>query len=278
MSTTSNNPLVKKFLPVGQKREPKNYARPDVLRRTFETLSNLHKLLPNRMMEMLYSYKSDEDKKKCETADLSGLERILERHHFPPEVNLTPKPSRIPSWKRKAISSVPKMWKECPLWITNSDKPPMCTIEARWRKNAQPHEDLKSVMDQLAAFGPIQSVTTSGRQSAIVVFRDTDAACKAVSAFHNKAPGTMLHCSWQQRFMSKDRAYSEKHTKKTKPKEYNQKTKKKRALQSEAPNRYGGARRGGAKSLSDLHHYRAELLSGAELYKNRVIQYGPSRV
>lgn len=65
MGTTSNEPPLMKFIPFGPKRELKNYADPDVLRHTFETLANLHNLLPNRMMEMLYSYKSDQDKTKC---------------------------------------------------------------------------------------------------------------------------------------------------------------------------------------------------------------------
>ncbi|KAM6177337.1 testis expressed protein 56-like [Erethizon dorsatum] len=255
MDTTTNYPLIMKCPAVGQKRELKNYASPDVLCHTFETLSNLHKLLPNHMMEMLYSYKSDEDKKKSERAELSGLERILERHRFPPEINLTPKPSRIPSWKRKAASNVSEEWKKCSLWNRNSEEPPMCTIVAslpstprvlgagtparlghsvpsgrsslcvlssghsefvpstcsfaRWlKKNTQPAENLKLVMDQLAGFGPIRSVTACGRQSAIVVFWDVDAACKAMNAFHSRIPGTDLQCSWRQRFMSENVRFS----------------------------------------------------------------------
>ncbi|XP_023567894.1 uncharacterized protein C6orf201 homolog [Octodon degus] len=205
MGTTSNDPLLMRFLPVGQKREPKNYARPEVLRQTFETISALHKLLPNHMMEMLYSYKTEEDKRKCDRADLTGLERILERHQFPPEINLTPKPSTTHSWKRKAINNAREARKRCPLWKENSEEPPMCTVLARWLRTSRGStEDLKSVTDQLAAFGPIRSVTTCGRQSALVVFRDIEAACKAVSAFHGKARGSALQCSWRQGFMSKD--------------------------------------------------------------------------
>ncbi|KFO33753.1 hypothetical protein H920_04747 [Fukomys damarensis] len=76
------------------------------------------------------------------------------------------------------------------------------------KKNLHPTEDLKSVMDLLSAFGPIQSVTACGRQSAIVVFSDINSACKAVSAFHSKVPGSTLQCSWQQRFMAKDVRFS----------------------------------------------------------------------
>lgn len=68
----------------------------------------------------------------------------------------------------------------------------------------QPTEDLKSVVSRLAVFGPIQSVTACGRQSAIVVYEDMISACHAVNAFQSRAPGTMFQCSWKQRFLSKD--------------------------------------------------------------------------
>ena len=44
---------------------PKNYSQPDVLNHTFDLLSNLHKLLPNHLVEVLHSYRSEEDKNKC---------------------------------------------------------------------------------------------------------------------------------------------------------------------------------------------------------------------
>lgn len=84
----------------------------------------------------------------------------------------------------------------------------MCSF-ARWlKKIMQPAQDLASVTQQLAMFGPIQAVTACGKQSAIVVFGDVSSACRAVSAFHNKALGTELQCSWQQPFMAKDVRFS----------------------------------------------------------------------
>lgn len=68
----------------------------------------------------------------------------------------------------------------------------------------QPTEDLKSVMSKLSVFGPIQSVTPCGRQSATVVYQDMISACRAVSAFQSQVPGTMFQCSWKQRFLSKN--------------------------------------------------------------------------
>ncbi|KAI5279043.1 hypothetical protein MUG91_G1295n3, partial [Manis pentadactyla] len=47
-----------------QCKTPQNYNHPEVLRHTFGTLSNLHKLLPNHLMETLHTYKGEEDKTK----------------------------------------------------------------------------------------------------------------------------------------------------------------------------------------------------------------------
>lgn len=204
MGTASNNPPGLKFPPLAAG-QLKSYAHPDVLCRTFETLSNLHVLLPSHLKERLCSYKSEEDKQKCEDPEFSGLEKILSKYRLPEEVHLTPKPSRMPSWKRKAINSLGDGWKKCHLWKKNTKEPPMCTIVVRWlKKNMQPTEDLKSVVSRLAVFGPIQSVTACGRQSAIVVYEDMISACHAVNAFQSRAPGTMFQCSWKQRFLSKD--------------------------------------------------------------------------
>uniref|UniRef100_A0A8D2B3I6 Uncharacterized protein n=1 Tax=Sciurus vulgaris TaxID=55149 RepID=A0A8D2B3I6_SCIVU len=117
--------------------KPKNYAKPDVLCHTFEALSNLHKLLPNHLVELLQSYQCEEDKEKCETSEFSGLERILAGHELPKEINLTPEPSRMHSWQRKAMNNVNIGWKKCHLWKRNTKEPPMCTVvvSLQWEKN-----------------------------------------------------------------------------------------------------------------------------------------------
>uniref|UniRef100_A0A8C7BSX7 Uncharacterized protein n=1 Tax=Neovison vison TaxID=452646 RepID=A0A8C7BSX7_NEOVI len=92
------------------------------------TLSSLHRLLPNHLMEKLYSYKSEEDKQNCQNSEFSGLERILARHQFPKEINVTPKPSSMPLWKRKSINNSNRGWKKCYLWNKNLEVPPMSTI------------------------------------------------------------------------------------------------------------------------------------------------------
>ncbi|XP_040611750.1 uncharacterized protein C6orf201 homolog isoform X2 [Mesocricetus auratus] len=211
METANINPSL---INLGQETS-KNYAQPDILCHTFDFLSNLHKLLPNHMAEVLHSYRSESDKIKCENCEFSGLEKILARRQLPKEVSLTPKPSKMPSWKRKTINNISCNWKKCHMWKKNMYEPPMCTIVARWaKKNLKPAEDFKSVIQRLSALGPIISATPCGRQSAIVVFKDTSSACRAVSAFHTISAGTMFQCSWQHRFMSKKTLWSRKLTSK----------------------------------------------------------------
>ncbi|KAI5279044.1 hypothetical protein MUG91_G1295n2, partial [Manis pentadactyla] len=66
-----------------------------------------------------------------ENSELSGLERILARHEFPREVNLTPKPSSMPLGKRKVTNNASYGWKKCYLWNKNIKEPPMSTIVVR---------------------------------------------------------------------------------------------------------------------------------------------------
>ncbi|XP_027380315.1 uncharacterized protein C6orf201 homolog [Bos indicus x Bos taurus] len=132
MGTASNSQVELKLPLLEKPKTPKNYSHPEVLHRTFETLSNLHKLLPNHLMELLHSCKSEEDKKKCENSEFSGLERILERHQFPREINLTPKPSSMPLWRRRQNNNANQGWKTCRLWGKNTKDPPTSTIVVRW--------------------------------------------------------------------------------------------------------------------------------------------------
>ncbi|XP_068850312.1 testis expressed protein 56-like [Capricornis sumatraensis] len=202
---TARNSQVELKLPLLEKpKTPKNYSHPEVLRHTFETLSNLHKLLPNHLMELLHSCQSEEDKKKCENSEFSGLERILERHQFPREINLTPKPSSMPLWRRRQ-NSASQGRKKCRLWSKSTKEPPTSTTVVRWlKKNMRPIEDLASVTQRLSVFGPIESVTLCGRQSAVVVFKHVVSACNAVSALQSRAPGSLFQCAWQQPFMSRE--------------------------------------------------------------------------
>lgn len=65
-----------------------------------------------------------------ENSEFSGLERILERHQFPKEIHLTPKPSSMPLWRRKA-NNENQGWKKCHVWNKTTKEPPMSTIVVR---------------------------------------------------------------------------------------------------------------------------------------------------
>lgn len=73
MEIAQNNQIAPKLSLVDKPKTPKNYDHPEVLRHTFETLSNLHKLLPNHQLEMLYSYKSEQDQNKCMYVEGGGV-------------------------------------------------------------------------------------------------------------------------------------------------------------------------------------------------------------
>ncbi|XP_037375014.1 testis expressed protein 56-like isoform X2 [Talpa occidentalis] len=200
MGTIKKNHTVLKLPLLDTFNTPKNYDHPEVLRHTFETLSSLHKLLPNHLLEKLHSYKSEEDKRKCEDPELSGLERVLKRHEYPKEINLSPKPSSMPLWQRNIMNTANRS--KCQKSTPNT---PMSAIVVRWlKKNMQPTEDIESVTQKLSQFGPIQSVTLCGRQSAIVVYKNIVSASNAVNAFKSRVPGTMFQCFWKQPFMSRD--------------------------------------------------------------------------
>lgn len=65
METAESNQIVLKFSLPENCKTSKNYDDPEVLRHTFETLSNLHMLLPNNLIQLLYCYRSGLDKQQC---------------------------------------------------------------------------------------------------------------------------------------------------------------------------------------------------------------------
>ncbi|XP_055246950.1 uncharacterized protein C6orf201 isoform X2 [Gorilla gorilla gorilla] len=170
MRTASSSSSVVKFSLLDKCKKPKNYAQPEVLCHTFEMLSNLHKLLPNHLMETLYSHKSEEDKKKCENPELSGLERILARHQLPKEINLTPKPNRMPPWKRKIINNVTDGWKKCHLLKRNTKEPPMSTIVVRKliKKNVPRRHSLRNISRKQRKLPTTAKGTQTGKSQCLL--------------------------------------------------------------------------------------------------------------
>ncbi|KAK1339675.1 hypothetical protein QTO34_018229 [Cnephaeus nilssonii] len=211
METAESNQIVLKFSLPENCKTSKNYDDPEVLRHTFETLSNLHMLLPNNLIQLLYCYRSGLDKQQCMRIEgecelsLPDLETDLSKTSVSKRDLYDSKAKQCALWKRKIINNENHGWKKCHLLNKSIKDPPMSTIVVRWlKRNMKPTEDLQSVIQKLSVFGPIKSVSLCGRQSAIVVFENMTSACHAVSAFKSRTPGTMVHCSWQHQFMSKD--------------------------------------------------------------------------
>ncbi|XP_055964507.1 testis expressed protein 56-like [Sorex fumeus] len=190
----------------GPAKERKNHANPRELAHTFELLSRLHRLLPNQLLEQLHACRSAEDKRKCDDPEFSTLERILVRHDFPKAISLSPKPSYMSPWRRKALNNPNKMCvgKSSRLWRV-SEEPPMHTIIVRWLSTLGSQGSLPSAIQWLSMFGPIRSVRRYGRDSAVVVFEDLSSACRAMSAFQNHVPDRGLLCAWHRLFMNRDR-------------------------------------------------------------------------
>ncbi|XP_050796321.1 uncharacterized protein C6orf201 homolog [Gopherus flavomarginatus] len=80
------------------------------------------------------------------------------------------------------------------------------TGTVRWTKrNILASFDYHSVIEELSRFGAIESVTPSGRQTAVVIFKDIISACKAMKAFPANNPGRRIQCVWHHKFMSEYR-------------------------------------------------------------------------
>ncbi|XP_049620854.1 uncharacterized protein C6orf201 homolog [Suncus etruscus] len=185
-------------------KESKNYSDPKVLEGTFELLANLHQLLPNRLLEQFHTFRTEQEKCKCQTPEFSGLERILARHEFPEAISLSPKPSYLPLWKRKGLNHARHECEEksSTLWESHTD-PPLRTVMVRWIKTLMTTENQHSTFQHLSMFGPIESTTICGRQSALVVFKDLSSACRAVSAFQDCGWEAPIQCHWLHPFLSR---------------------------------------------------------------------------
>ncbi|KAL4838152.1 hypothetical protein H8958_022603, partial [Nasalis larvatus] len=100
-----------------------------------------------------------------ENPELSGLERILARHQLPKEINLTPKPNRMPLWKRKIINNVTDGWKKCHLLTRNTKEPPMSTIVVRKliQKNVPRRHSLRNISRKLRKLPKTAEGTQTGK-------------------------------------------------------------------------------------------------------------------
>ncbi|KAG6925289.1 chromosome 6 orf 201, partial [Chelydra serpentina] len=129
-----------------------------------------------------------------------SFENILTGKGLHREVYLSPEPDHVPRWKRNISNRLAEKYKQFRLNLKDT---PMSAVIVRWiKRNMLASYDYHSVIQELSRFGAIESVTPSGRQTAIVIFKDIISACKAMNAFPANNPSRRIQCVWHHKFMS----------------------------------------------------------------------------
>ncbi|XP_062986085.1 testis expressed protein 56-like [Elgaria multicarinata webbii] len=169
----------------------------DEINQVFLKLSALYRNLQDPLKEMLFRC-SCEDQEKC--YKFSYFDKFP-MNELPQEVYCTPQPDHMPLRKRFFSN---KFANEHQAFGVYRKDAPLATVVARWTPNSMSTQyDQQSVIEELAKFGDIESVTPFGRQTVIVIFKEITSACKAVNAFPPNCPERGMQCFWHHKFMSK---------------------------------------------------------------------------
>uniref|UniRef100_A0A674J328 RRM domain-containing protein n=1 Tax=Terrapene triunguis TaxID=2587831 RepID=A0A674J328_9SAUR len=132
-----------------------------------------------------------------------SFENLLTGKGLHRELYLSPEPDHVPLWKRNISNRLAEKYRQFRLNIKDT---PMSAVIVRWiKRNILASYDYHSVIQELSRFGAIESVTPSGRQTAVVIFKDIISACKAMNAFPANDPGRRIQCVWHHKFMSEYR-------------------------------------------------------------------------
>ncbi|XP_038626265.1 uncharacterized protein C6orf201 homolog [Tachyglossus aculeatus] len=187
--------------PMAMCQKLKSYEQDKDIYRTFLELSTLHRLLPDPLRETLSTYICEED--AWSGFIYSSLENLYIRKELPSNILLTPPPSHVPRWERVLSNKKSKENREIKLEMEQIKETPMSTLLVRWlQRNMKPKQDHQTATRKLSQFGPLESITTLGQQTALVVFKEMVSACRAVSTFPADDPGTSFQCSWHHKFMN----------------------------------------------------------------------------
>ncbi|XP_068959662.1 testis expressed protein 56-like [Petaurus breviceps papuanus] len=180
----------------------KTFKETEDLRSTFDRLSKLHRLLPDPLRDLLCSFISEEDVR--ENNEFPKLEKILKVKKLPSEVYTATAPNHVAPWRRNISNAMFEEGRERSFWKKQFKGILMSAVIARWLdRNMKPSMKENLVTEELLVFGPIESVTTLGRQSALIIYEDIISACRAVSAFPANNEGRRLQCCWYHKFMAK---------------------------------------------------------------------------
>ncbi|XP_074064738.1 testis expressed protein 56-like [Macrotis lagotis] len=170
----------------------------------FEKLAKLHRLLPDPLRDLLCSFISEEDVR--ENYEFPKLEKILKVKKLPNAIYKETAPNHVTLWRRKLSNTILEENRDLIFQKKQVKGILMSAVIVRWQKrNMRPQMNQESVTEELSIFGPIESVTTLGRRSALIIYENIISACRAVSAFPAEIEDARLQCFWYHKFMTKYR-------------------------------------------------------------------------
>ncbi|XP_044860015.1 uncharacterized protein C6orf201 homolog [Mauremys mutica] len=189
-----------KLPPLGKCQKVNSYNKEEDIYKLFIKLSRLHCKLQDPLKELLYQCASEEE---GECFHSFSFENLLTGKGLHRELYFSPEPDHVPLWKRNISNRLAEKYRQ---FRFNLKDTPMSAVTVRWTKrNILASYDYHSVIQELSRFGAIESVTPSGRQTAVVIFKDIISACKAMNAFPANNPGRRIQCVWHHKFMSEYR-------------------------------------------------------------------------
>ncbi|XP_077209218.1 testis expressed protein 56-like [Paroedura picta] len=167
------------------------------INRVFLKISALHCKLHDPLKERLLWCACGDEGRHDETS----FAMFAANRELPQEVYNSPKPDHVPLKHRTYSNKMADTYKGSGTYRRDA---PMATVIARWTPNSiSGQHDQQSTVQELAKFGDIESVTSFGRQTIVVVFKEIRSACKAIRAFPPRGPNQNLQCVWHHKFMSK---------------------------------------------------------------------------
>ncbi|XP_069469547.1 testis expressed protein 56-like [Ambystoma mexicanum] len=184
------------------------FESPEDVNELFKKLSKQHNKLQDPLKELLYHcamYEDDKESREGSRSLVPCFEKHLAREEPPCEVYFSPPPDHVSQFVRCLSNQKSKTWSEMKVGLRST---PMATILVRWQARDTvsqcDEQDQQFIIDELSRLGPIDSVTSVGRNAALVVFHSITIACKAIRVYPRKS-AKRIQCYWYNKFMSKNK-------------------------------------------------------------------------
>ncbi|XP_074126903.1 testis expressed protein 56-like [Sminthopsis crassicaudata] len=193
-----------KLPPLALYQKGERFHKTEDISSTFDKLYKLHWILPDPLRDLLCTFVSEEDVR--ENHEYPKVEKVLKVKKLPSEIYISKEPN--PASRKRTMSSIKY---EGSRKFSFQEKRLkgilMSAIIVRWlRRSTKPPMSQESVAEEMLVFGPIESITTLGKQSALIIYENIISACRAVSAFSTDTSGRNIRCYWFHKFMSKNRS------------------------------------------------------------------------